>query len=141
MSIEEENKAAARRIIEEIVNKGNLAIADELIDNDYEFHSPTVPGVKGIDGYKQMMTIARQAFPDLHIEIDDIIAEVDRVAFSFTYTGTFKNEYRGITPTGKQLSIKGLIFMRFSDGKEVESVEFWDLLEFYQQLGIPIPAQ
>lgn len=141
MSVEEENKAAACRIIEEIVNKGNLAIVEELIDTNYEFHSPNVPEARGRDDYKQMMTIARQAFPDLHITIDDIIAEGDRVAFRWTYTGTFKSEYRGITPTGKKFSIKGSIFMRFSDGKEVESLEFFDLLEYYRQLGISPPGQ
>ncbi len=139
MSTEEKNKAILRRQhVEELFNKGNLSIADEIISPEYVYHSPTGE-VKGPEGIKQMVTTFRTAFPDGRFIIDDMVAEGDKVAVRYSWTGTFKGEYMGISPTGKKANLTSAIFYRFKSGKEVEAISFSDSLTMYQQLGIPIP--
>jgi predicted ester cyclase len=141
MSKEENNKAILRhQHVEELFNKGNLAIADEIISLEYVFHGP-MGEMKGPEGIKQIVTAWRTTFPDGHYTIDDMVAEGDKVAVRYTMTGTFKGEYMGIAPTGKKANLTSAIFYRFKGGKEVEATSFSDSLIMYQQLGIPIPQQ
>jgi steroid delta-isomerase-like uncharacterized protein len=138
----EENKATLRsKHIEELFNKGNLSVADEIISADYVYHSPLGIEFKGPEGVKQMVSTARNAFPDLHFIIDDMVAEGDKVAVRYTYTGTHKGEYMGIAPTGKKINLIMAVFYRFVDGKEVEALSYSDMLALYQQLGVSPPGQ
>lgn len=138
MSVEE-NKANVRRLNDEVFNKGNLALVDELMAPNYVFH--ITPEVKGPEGLKQYIATFRTAFPDLHITIEDMVAEGDMVAVRYMMRGTFKGEMAGIAPTGKQMALPNVAFARFKDGKQVEVWPYLDSLTFYQQLGIPIPGQ
>jgi len=133
------NKANARRSTEEVFNSGNLAVVDETTASNYVLH--ITPEVKGPEGYKQFTTIMRTAFPDLHMTIDHMVAEGDMVAVFYTLTGTFKGEMAGIKPTGKKMTTKSAVLTRFEGGKAVEAWRYSDMLTFYQQLGIPVPAQ
>jgi predicted ester cyclase len=83
----------------------------------------------------------RTAFPDIHVTIDDILADGDKTVTRFTGTGTFKGEFKGFAPTGKKLILKGILITQWAGGKEVEAWAAYDMLTFYQQLGIPIPKQ
>ena len=141
MSIEEENKERQRRVFEEVLNKHNLDLIPEYFASDYSFLSPIGIEIKGANGFKQGMAIAVTAFPDLHLTIDDMFAEGDRVATRFTMTSTFKKEYMGIAPTDKEFSVTGILITRWVDGKEAEAWESRDVLGFYQQLGISPPGQ
>jgi predicted ester cyclase len=138
MSKEEKNKAAIRRDVEEVTNKGNLAVVDEITASDYVLHIS--PEVKGPEGYKQFINIMRAAFPDLHMKIDYMVAEKDMVAVFYTLTGTFKGEMAGIRPTGKNMTTKSAALIRFKSGKQVEAWRYTDMLAFYQQLGIKPPG-
>jgi steroid delta-isomerase-like uncharacterized protein len=135
-----DNKAAQRRVWEEVFNKGNLAIIPELFAKNYVFHSPLPLEAKGPEGFKQMAAMVRSALPDLHVTINDIFAEGDKVATRVTLTGTFKGEMMGIPPTGRKATITSILVSQWAGGKEVEAWEGLDALSFYQQLGIPIPA-
>jgi steroid delta-isomerase-like uncharacterized protein len=135
----EKNKAAIRRFIEEAVNKGNLAVLDEIMAPDYVYHS--FQEVKGAEGMKQFITMMRTTFPDLHITIDDMVAEGDMVAYRFTLRGTFKGEMMGMAPTGKQAAFPEAHFVRFVSGKAVEETPYADMLTLYQQLGVKPPGQ
>lgn len=139
MSIEE-NKAAIRRLIEEVWNKGNLAIIPEYVDASFVFHGPVME-LKGIEGYEQMITMLRTAFPDLHMVLEDMVAEDDKMAIRYSLSGTFKGNLGNITPTGKQVNLTGAIFFRFSNGKEVDALEFIDQLDMYKKLGVSPPSQ
>jgi predicted SnoaL-like aldol condensation-catalyzing enzyme len=76
----EENKALARRVIEELFNAGNLEVADEIIAQDHVRHDPAMPEEgHGREDFKQFVNIYRSAFPDVHCEIEDQIAEGDKV--------------------------------------------------------------
>ncbi len=131
----EENKEIVRRVIEEIVNKGNLELADEVLAGDYIYHFPT-HDIQGPEGFKEFISTMRRAFPDLHVTIDHLIAEGDTVAARVTMRGTFKGELMGNAPTGRQLAFQEAVFVRFEDGKEVEATAYGNMLAFNEQLGI-----
>jgi len=135
----EENKAVLHRLAEEIFNKGNISVVDEIIAPDYVFHGPVGMEYKGPEGFKQMVTMYRNAFPDLHMTVEDMVAEGDKVAQRITIRGTHKGELMGIAPTGKQVTITGIIIVRFVGGKEVEAWSTMDLLGMMQQLGVAPP--
>jgi len=136
----EENKAASRRIIEEAWNKGNLAVVDELIASNYVAHGFAEAEFNGTDGFRKLVSMYRIAFPDLHVAIDDMVAEGDMVAVRYTLGGTHKGDLMGIAPTGKQVTMTGAVFSRFAGGKEVEALGFVNMLTMYQQLGISPPG-
>jgi len=135
----EENKATLRRIIEEAFNKGNLAVTDELIATNYVYHGSGGQEFKGTEGFKQYVTMMRTAFPDLHMTIEDMVAEGDKVVHIAKMRGTHKGEIMGIAPTGKQLTISAVTISRFAGGKEAEAWTYADSLVMYQQLGVAPP--
>jgi predicted ester cyclase len=104
MSVEE-NKALTRRLVEEVWNKGNLAVADELLAAGYVFHHPAGQVLHGPEEYKQLANAARSAFPDIHFTIDDIVVEGDKVVYRWTLFGTHKGEFSGIPPTDKKVTV------------------------------------
>ena len=133
----ENNKALVRRATEEAINRGNLALLDELVSTDFVLHDPNYPQpVHGAEGLKQYFQTFRSAFPDLHFTIEDIIGEGDTVAVRQTGRGTHQGELFGIPPTGKQLTVTAMIFHRFVNGKPVESWVNSDSLGMLQQLGV-----
>ena len=134
----EENKAIHRRVYEEIWNKGNLDIVDEIFDDDYIYHP--LPQRRGPEYYKEMYHNFTGAFSDFHCEIEDIIAEGDKVMIRTTITGTHTGEYWGVAPTGKQISITEIACVRIKDGKIVEEWGFPDMFNLMQQLGA-IPSR
>ena len=132
---EDENKEIVRRVIDEIVNKGELLLADEVLAKNYVYHFPT-HDIHGPEGFKEFVTAMRTAFPDLHVTIEDLIAEGDRVAARVIMNGTFKGELMGIAPTGRKLKFPEAVFVRFENGKEVEARAYGNMKSFNEQLGI-----
>ena len=141
MSVEE-NKTIELRFFEEVVNKGNLAVLDEIVAPDFVSHGgpPELP--PGREGYKQFFATAHSAFPDFHSTLEDMIAEGDKVVERFTARGTHRGEWMGIPPTGKQMTVTGIGIHRISDGKIVEDWTSMDMLGALQQIGVvPPPGQ
>ena len=133
----EQNKALARRVIEEMFNAGNLEVADELLAPDYVDHDPSLPeDVHGPEGFKQYVGMYRAAFPDLHVQIEDQLAEGDRVATRWTGTGTHDGELAGIAPTGKRVTVPGMEIVRIANGRLVEGWEGYDSGTLMRQLGV-----
>ena len=138
MSVEE-RKAIFRRIVEEGFNKGNLAIVDELVATNHVNHADNVHGP---EEYKQFITMYRTAFPDLHMTIEDQIAEGDKVVNRWTSRGTHKGNLMGIPPTGKQITMTGMYVAQIVGGKIVQEWGNFDALGMMQQLGVgPPPGQ
>ena len=138
MSIEE-NKAIELRFLEEVVNKGNLAVIDELCAANFVDHT-ALPGVTpDREGYKQFFAMSRSALPDMHSTLEDMIAEGDKVAERFTIRGTHKGEWMGIAPTGKQVTVQGMAIHRITGGKIVEDWSNIDMLGILQQIGVVPP--
>ncbi len=134
----EQNKALARRGLEEVWNQGKLTAIDELTAPNATYHDPNVPGGKftGPEGVKQFVQIYRAAFPDVRITINDQIAEGDKVVTRWTATGTHKGQLMGIAPTNKRAIVTGVDIDRFHDGKVVEAWASYDMFGMMQQLGV-----
>jgi steroid delta-isomerase-like uncharacterized protein len=138
----ETNKTVARRYIEEVWSKGNLAVLNEIIAKDYVSSGPgSLPGLPtGPEGAKQLVAVYRNAFPDLRFTIDEQIAEGDKVMTRWTGHGTHQGELVGIPATGKSTTVTGIAVDRIADGKIAESWLVFDQFGLMQQLGvIPTP--
>jgi predicted ester cyclase len=135
----EENKVKVRRVWEEVLDKGNLAVADEIMAPNYIYRGSGGQEFKGPEGFKQLITIFRTAFPDFHCTVEDIVAEGDKVAHRATMRGTHKGDLMGIAPTGKQVAIAAIVISRFEGDKEVEAWSNLDQLGMMQQMGIAPP--
>jgi steroid delta-isomerase-like uncharacterized protein len=140
MSVEEVNKTCIRRIVDEVFNKGNMEVVPELIAPDWVIHSP-FGEYRGPEGFKQYITGTRNAFPDFHMTIDDMVAEGDKLAARVSWRATFKGKFGDIEPTGKQINMTAAYFYRMADGKEVEVLPYLDSLALFQQLGVSPPGQ
>ena len=132
---EEENKATLMRFAEESVNKGNLDIVGEFFADNFVNHFAPPDSPKGPEGMRQTLAAGMAAFPDLHVTVDDVIAEGDKVMFRATIRGTHRGEFAGIAPTGKQVTFTTIGYDRYVNGKSVERWERTDVLGVLQQLG------
>ena len=128
----EENKEIVRSL-SEVLNERNLALLDELMTPNYFHHTLRI---KGLESFKQNMTLIYKGFPDWHETIEDIIAEGDKVWVRYTDKMTHTGEYRGLAPTGKKVTYTGVGIWRIVDGKIVEGWEVGDMLDIYKQLGV-----
>jgi steroid delta-isomerase-like uncharacterized protein len=132
----EENKALMRRFLEEVFNKKNLAAIDEFIAPDHVDHTlppflPTTP-----EGTKRAIGMFLTAFPDVHLTVEDMVAEGDKVVTRYTSRGTQKGAFVGMPPTGKQITVSSVIIARIADGKIVEEWGLDDQMGMLQQLGV-----
>ena len=137
MSVEE-NKAIARREMEELFNHtGNLDVADEIYAPDYVGHEASQPeGVHGVEGARQFAAAIRRAFPDLTCTIEDQVAEGEKVVSRYTIRGTHQGEeFFGVPASGQRIEMRGIQIDRFEGGKLVEERAEFDLLGVLQQLG------
>jgi steroid delta-isomerase-like uncharacterized protein len=133
----EVNKNVVRRLFEEVWNKGNLPVTDELFAPNYAHHDTSTPDVgRGPDGEKKRATLYRTAFPDLRFTVEDIIADGETVMARWSCRGTHKGDLSGIAPTGKQFTISGISIARFANGKMTEGWVNWEALSLMQQLGV-----
>lgn len=132
----EENKASFRRFIDEVVNKKNLAVIDELIDPDMLDHNPAPDVPPGIEGMKQFMSAFVGAFPGLHSTLEYLVAEGDLVAGRMTTTGTHQGEFMGIPATNKKVTFSEMHIVRISNGKAVDHCGISDNMSLMQQLGV-----
>ncbi len=119
---------------DEVFNNGNLAVADEVFATDYVEHLPGLPS--GLDGFKHFLAMLRAAFPDLHVTIEDLIGEGDKVVWRWRMHGTQQGELFNLPPTGKQAMWTEIQIGRFADGKLVEHWMSFDRLDMLQQLGV-----
>ena len=139
----EDNKARARRVFEELVNTGNMALADEMAAPGFVRHDlGGGPDIVGPEGVKLFVGALRAAFPDIQMTVDDIIGEGDKVVVRYTARGTHSGEFRGIAPTGRKVTWAGINIYQVKGGKVVETWQLADALGLMQQLGvIPQPGQ
>ena len=116
----ERNKSVIRRFVEEVQNKKDWAVYDELNDPEFVNHSapPGVPSDR--EGGKIYLGAFLNAFPDSHFTVDDMIAEGDQVVTKKTFTATHEAEFAGIPPTGKRVTLQFVDIMRVRDGRIVE---------------------
>src|SRR5215207_9125000 len=123
-TMSEENKVVASRVYE-VIATGNLDLAEEIVDPDApdneracvtEDHAQP----RLIDTFREFAADAHAAFPDMHITVEDMIAEGDRVAARVSMRGTHQGEFQGIAATGKRVQVQAMDMFRIADGKIVE---------------------
>jgi predicted ester cyclase len=135
----EENKSIVRRHIEEYNearDKPNFDLyieqaLDEFMTPDYFDHTNQV----GLEGVKQLFIMGNNGFPDWHENIEDIIAEGDKVWVRLTYTATHTGEFFGIAPTGKKIKFSAVAIYRIVNDKLVEGWFVSESFDFLKQLG------
>jgi steroid delta-isomerase-like uncharacterized protein len=135
----DQNKAAANRIVEGL-NKNNWNAVAELFTINYIEHNAPPGFPSGLEGYKQYVTAFRAAFPDFQYTIDDTIAEGDKVVQRTTGRATMTGSFAGMPATGKHATWSEIHISRFKDGKVVEHWATVDQAGMLQQLGVtPTP--
>ncbi len=130
----EENKYLVRRYYEEMWNRWDFALADELIAEQIAFRGSLGDRVRGREGFKEYVRAVRRAFPDFHNQVEEFVAEGDRVAARLTYTGTHTGEVFGIAPTGRRVSYAGVALFRIVSGQIAEGWVLGDLHGLTRQL-------
>ena len=135
----EHNKTVIRRVFSELVNQGNVAVANELLEAGYINHNFPAPA-PGSEGFMQVVAMFRTAFPDIVVNLNDVVAEGDRVATRGVFTGTHRGDFMGIPATGKRVAVKYIDIWRLENGKGRENWVQMDIIGLMQQLGA-VPAQ
>jgi steroid delta-isomerase-like uncharacterized protein len=138
-TIEEKNKALASRWCDEVWNKGNTDVLDELLSVDFVFDY-AAPGVSSdIEGYKQMINIPGSPFTEISTTNEDMVAQGNLVAVRWTWEGTHSGDYMGMAPTDKEVTLTGMSILKIADGKIVQEWGQMDQMGMMLQLGV-IPA-
>jgi steroid delta-isomerase-like uncharacterized protein len=138
----EQNKAIVQRFIDEVWNNRNYDLVEEIFAEDHVNHDPADANpTGGPRGARDFVETLHASFPDARIEIDDIIAEGDRVVIRWHSSGTHQGELMGIPASGRRAHTTGIGIDRIVDGKIVESWTNWDTLGLLAQIGaLPSPT-
>ena len=130
-----ENKALCRRWFKEVWNEGRTATIDEILAPTAVVHG-LGPDQVGPEGFKPFHKQYRAAFPDIHIEVDDLAAEGDIVAIRWSGSGTHTGHDLGFPATNTRVTFTGMVFVRFKNGQLVEGWNLFDQLGMLQQVGV-----
>ena len=141
MSETDQIKSLARQLLEDDISRGDEAVAERIIHPDFVDHT-NPPGMQhGLAGHKAIVRLFRTAFPDQWWQIEDLIAEGDKIVARTTMTGTHHGDFFGIPPTGRSVTLTGVHIMRVADGRVIEHWGSNDDLGLMRQLGaIPEPS-
>lgn len=132
----EELKVLMKLFFEDIWNKGNISALEVFLEPDFMYHNPIFPETgNGIEGYRQIVTTLRAAFPDMQWIVEDVLADGDKVVTRWTMHGTHTGTYLGIPPTGKTVKFSGISINRFVGGRIAEQWVVSDALGFLLQEG------
>jgi steroid delta-isomerase-like uncharacterized protein len=137
------NKATVRRFVD-AANSGDPELLaetiDELVDPDALIRTPLPIETTGAEKVKEVFARLRRAYPDLHVAIEDLIAEGDKVVSRNTVTGTHGGEYMGLPATGRSVTYNEIFVFRFKGGRLTETWGVVDVLSQMRQLGA-LPAR
>jgi steroid delta-isomerase-like uncharacterized protein len=139
----DENKEVVRRFFAEVINAGRTDRADTFVTADYIEHQqlPGAEGRQGIEIAKAFLSMMRAAFPDFRFDIEDLVAEGDKVVARLTVSGTQHGAMLGLTPTGKHICTSGIEEFRFAGDRIAELWATFDTLGMLRQLGLrPVPG-
>jgi steroid delta-isomerase-like uncharacterized protein len=132
------NKATLSRL-HHALNSGDEELIsttiDEIFDPDVRISTPLPIDATGAQALKQVWATLLRAYPDLHVMVEDLFGEQDRLVARNTVTGTHQGEYLGLPPTGRSVTYNEMLIVRFADGRIAETWGVVDLLSQMQQLG------
>ncbi len=130
-----------RRMFAVAFNQGMFAVVDELVAPNGITHSVAWGMPNNREGIKQLITLLRSAFPDLHCTVEDEISVGDKVAAHWTMRGTHTGPFLGNPPTNKPIVAQGISFARIENGQLAEDWTLLDQIGILQQLGIIPPPR
>jgi steroid delta-isomerase-like uncharacterized protein len=138
MATPQENEATARELIERVLNQGEIAFADKVLSESYVEHSPMPGGTADKAGAIAMFEMMRTQTPDMHIDVEDVIASGTKVAVRSTLTGTDTEGFMpGMPATGKPFSMGAIdVFTFDDDGMNTEHYGVYDISGTMMQLGL-----
>lgn len=129
-------QSLVRRLIQDVINDEDYTVLHELLHDDYIYRAPGET-LKGRASLQALFTGYRVALPDLNIQIDNIFGDGTQVATAFTLTGTHAGPLMDIPPTGRSVSVSGIVHSRVEEGRIVEEWELIDMATLIQQLENP----
>lgn len=136
------NKAAFRRF-HDAVNSGDAELIakaiDEVVEPDVLIRTPLPVQATGAQALKEVFARLHRAFPDLHVTVEDVVAEGDKVVSRNSVTGTHQGDYMGLPATGRPVAYNEIFIFRFVDGRIAETWGVVDVLAQMKQLGM-LPA-
>ena len=130
-----ENKTLVQRWFSEVWNEGRADAIDEMLADDAVIHGLGA-NLQGPAEFKRFHSAYRNAYPDVTIDVDDLVAEGDMVAVRWSAIGTHRGDGLGFPATGRRAQFTGMVFVRIKDGRLVEGWNNFDQLGMLQQLGI-----
>jgi steroid delta-isomerase-like uncharacterized protein len=137
----EVNKTLIKRWFDEVWNQGRESTIDELLAATAVAHGlgDTEVDIRGPAEFKPFVRNLRGSFPDIHITIEDSVAEGDKVMVRVRVDATHKGIGLGVPPTGRRVSIAGIVLVRIKGGQIVEGWNSWDQLGLLRQIGaVPV---
>lgn len=135
------NKEIVREFFAMGPSGGDIAAAHALLAADFSLHVPLPVTGTGVEAINAVITSCRGAFGGLHVTIEDMVAEGDKVTCRFTARGVHSGEFMGVPPTGKKIAMTGIEIFRLKDGKIAELWGEANLMGLAQQLGVmPVPG-
>ena len=129
-----ENKAVIRAFVEEVINQGRLERADVLVAPDFIELDPLPGQRQGREGLKEIIAVIRTAFPDIQWLMEEMVAEGEMVFSRFTWSGTHRGTFLGISATGRQVKVSGMVLDRVVAGRMAESRILMDGMKMMEQL-------
>jgi steroid delta-isomerase-like uncharacterized protein len=137
----QDNATIVRSFVDEVITKGNIEAAAEYVWEDVIEQVPLPGQGPGLSGLQDILRAMRAGFPDIVFSIQEQIAEHDKVASRFEWTGTHKGEFLGIPATGRPVRVWGVVIDRLKDGRIQDTRIIMDTLGLMAQLGVlPPPA-
>jgi predicted ester cyclase len=133
----DDNKALVQQFFEQVINQRNVAALDQFVPPGGGVNH-TVPAGLPQQG-KQLLGLYLGAFPDGQVTVEDLLADGDKVVARISIRGTHQGAFRGIAPTGKQITLLGMHMFRIANGKLVEHWGLTDRLAVLQQVGVAPP--
>ena len=129
-----EPRELVRRLHAALLESRAPGVVDDFFAPDFVSHNNPPGFPPGAEGVKQFFTMFRDAFPDVSVDIDEIVAEGDRVAVATTFTGTHEGELMGVAPTGRRVSVTGIDIVRVAGGRIAEHRGLTDMVGLMRQL-------
>jgi steroid delta-isomerase-like uncharacterized protein len=114
------NKELVRRFYKEVYVDWNMALVNEVVSPQFTSHDWPKSSPRGPEGFREFYSAIRAALPDARYEVDDLIAEGDKVVVRWRLLGTHKGDFRGIAATGREIALKGIAIYRVENGKLME---------------------
>ncbi|MCZ7526463.1 MAG: ester cyclase [Acidimicrobiia bacterium] len=131
-----DHEALVRRFYDEVMTNGDLDVLDELIHDEFVEHEE-MPGMPtGKEAPRAFMATLREAFPDLHAAVEDVIQEGDKVVVRARMSGTHRGEFMGIPPTGSKFDVQVIDIIQIRDDKAIAHWGVTDSMTMMQQLGL-----